>query len=73
MLGDAVAEQVAVRWPWLPVVLLSGNPDALSASRVEAVGALAVLAKPVGAEELTQVLAQALRARRGRRLGAPVR
>ncbi len=58
--GWELVRRVEARWPGLPVVLITGSPDAEPPN----VHVHATLRKPFGPEELQAVVARALAARR---------
>lgn len=61
--GIAFAKQLCADHPWSPLIVVSDPGDAGTAARLEAVGAVGYLAKPVGAESLQPAMLQALRSR----------
>lgn len=64
--GDALAERVRRILPSLPVLILTGFSHRLTAERVAAVGAIAVLQKPIELESLHTAVEAALSGRGGR-------
>ncbi len=64
MTGDVLAEAVHALRASLPVVIVTGYSHRLTAERLAAVGAAAVLQKPVPLAELEQAVSAALSARK---------
>ena len=59
MSGFDVLEELQRRGDRLPVIVITAEPDGATHSRARAAGALALLEKPHGAEELLTLLRQA--------------
>ncbi|MDO9443216.1 MAG: response regulator, partial [Beijerinckiaceae bacterium] len=57
MQGDAFAERLLARRARVPVMLMSGNLSAAVEQRVRSLGVKAVLHKPLGLQELAEILA----------------
>jgi PAS domain S-box-containing protein len=58
--GMAVIEELRTLAPDLPVVLISGYGEAISAARLRALGVAGYLPKPFGTQDLLRVLAEVL-------------
>jgi len=70
MMGDKVAERILSIRPDVPVVVMTGTPDALPRSKAKASGVCRVLPKPLTKAELREGLRGAL-ADCGERPAAP--
>jgi CheY-like chemotaxis protein len=62
--GLELLTKIRVDAPWLQVILMTGRPDPAIPVRAQRLGAVAVLPKPWGLEELYQALRRALLERR---------
>jgi two-component system, LuxR family, response regulator FixJ len=60
MSGLELLEMLRRRGDTLPVVLITGRPDAATQNRAKAAGALAVIEKPHGPKELVDLVRLAL-------------
>jgi CheY-like chemotaxis protein len=60
MMGDEIAERISAIRPDIPVVVMTGTPDALPSSKAKAAGVCKVLAKPLTKAELREGLLGAL-------------
>ena len=56
--GLAVLAQIRNRHPLLPVVVISGHAAGGAAARAKELGAIAVLEKPTGLAQLTEILSK---------------
>jgi CheY-like chemotaxis protein len=56
--GLAVLAQIRNRHPLLPVVIISGHAAGESAAKAKELGAIAVLEKPTGLAQLTEILSR---------------
>lgn len=65
--GEQLAERIHRDHPTLPILLMSGDAPERSAGQLAEIGVRRVLAKPVGLQELRQVVAELL----GRPMPAP--
>jgi CheY-like chemotaxis protein len=61
--GLAVLAQIRNRHPLLPVVVISGHAAAEAAAKARELGAIAVLEKPTGLAQLTEILSRLRSAR----------
>lgn len=60
MSGLELLEQLHRRGDMLPVIVISGRPDAANRNRVQAAGAFAFIEKPYAAEEILNIVRLAL-------------
>jgi CheY-like chemotaxis protein len=54
MTGDRIAERISSIRPDIPVVVMTGTPDALPRSKAKAAGVCKVLPKPLTKAELRE-------------------
>ena len=60
MMGDEIAERISSIRPDIPIVVMTGTPDALPRSKAKAAGVCRVLGKPLTKAELREGLRRAL-------------
>jgi len=60
MIGDEIAERISSIRPDIPIVVMTGTPDALPHSKAKAAGVCKVLPKPLTKAELREGLQEAL-------------
>jgi CheY-like chemotaxis protein len=60
MPGDRIAEKISSIRPDIPIVVMTGTPDALTRSKAKAAGVCKVLPKPLTKAELREGLQEAL-------------
>jgi DNA-binding NtrC family response regulator len=71
--GEKVLEMLALRWPGIPVVVVTGMDEAGSAVRCMKHGAFDYLVKPVSEDSLVAVVRRAIEVREMRRENAALR